>query len=383
MKVQKIIIILGIMLLWLGCDKKQQIKDEELIYIDIRLLQKKNLILEDSVKYRFLKLETTNKCLIRQIMKIDFDENKMFISDRNNKVFVFDNNGTFLHDVGGIGSGPDEQLSITDFVLDKKNKQIQIFDMLKSTIYMYTYLGELISRKKVDVNIFRDFSSVDITSDNQLVLTMYNNIFATEYNYRMVNTEKYTNYRNCIPYIAIGEVCEVYRIAKTAKSGEILYLSALASDTIYKYDDREKSILPAIVFNGKYKPLTKEDVVDKTFEIGSDVEFIARMKKRSIGIRELYATKKYLHFVFEMDAEIYRCFWNLERQTGSYYRYVCESTIANFFSYVIGATDDAFVCAIPAYEAIRHNWDENQDAKSVIDNTLEDDNPIIAFYYFD
>ncbi|OJV31775.1 MAG: hypothetical protein BGO29_01270 [Bacteroidales bacterium 36-12] len=379
MKIYEAFFIIGFLLLCLSCNKSSQIQDKALTHIDIRSLPEKNILMDNVDKYRFVKLKTTDNCLIREIEKIDFDDDKMFIRDRNNKVFVFDNKGVFLNEIGHVGSGPDEQLGIYDFFLDRKMKQINIFDMLKSTIYFYTYTGELIDSKKLDNNLFKDFSVIDIANDNNLILTLYNSSVSL-FNFRVVNGNDYKKIIDCIPYVAVGEEPIAFYLSKTARSREDLYLSAFISDTIYKYDNYQNTILPAIVFEGEYEPLTKEDVADKSFELAMEVNAIAKLKKRSVGIRNLYATNEYLHFLFEMKGKVYRLFWNLERQTGSYYRYVCESTIANFFSYVIGATDDAFVCAIPAYEAIRHNWNENQNAKSVVDNTLEDDNPIIAFY---
>lgn len=366
----------------LSCNRGVQDQDDVLTHIDIRSLPERNLILENIDKCHFVKLETRDNCLIREIEKIDFDEDKIFIKDKNLNLFVFNNEGVFLNEIGSIGTGPEEQLGIDDFFLDKKKKQICLFDMVKTTLYFYTYTGVLIGSKKVDDKTFMEFSTISIADDSNLILTLDNSP-ASLFNFRIVNGTNYKKINDCIPYIVIGEVPVTFDISKTARSGENLYLSAFVSDTIYVYDKIQKKICPSMVFEGEYKPLKKDDIGDRTFELSMEVNTVAKSRKRSIGIRSLYATNRYLHFVFEMQGRIYRLFWNLDRKTGSYYNYVCESTITNFFSYLTGTTDDAFVCAIPANEAIEHNWDESRAAKLIVDSTSEDDNPIIAFYYFE
>jgi hypothetical protein len=74
----------------------------------------------------------------------------------------------------------------------------------------------------------------------------------------------------------------------------------------------------------------------------------------------------------------------METQTGSYSTTAFnESLLNNYFSHLIAATDSSFVCAIPAYKAVLWNWDENEKMKEIVNNTLEDDNPILVYYYLE
>jgi len=78
-----------------------------------------------------------------------------------------------------------------------------------------------------------------------------------------------------------------------------------------------------------------------------------------------------------------RVLWNMETNKGYISEIIDNSHVNNFFTYLQGATDDAFVCQIPAYEFILADWEENESAKKAAKETLKDDNPVIAFYYFD
>ena len=94
-------------------------------------------------------------------------------------------------------------------------------------------------------------------------------------------------------------------------------------------------------------------------------------------------TDRYLTLTIEEHDDVKRIFWDRETKKGSISNLIDESMLNNFFTYLIATTKDVFVCAIPAEEFIIADWGENESAKRAAENTLEDDNPILAFYYFD
>jgi hypothetical protein len=381
MKTHLIFLIPVLLLLCLGCEKHLPVEDKNLTYIYWDSLSEKNILMDHLDKCRFVKLQTTEDCLIKEIIKMELDGNKIFIKDKNEKVFVFDDKGNFLNTVGQIGGGPDEQLSIYDFYLDKQKKRITIFDMLKHTLFSYSYSGELMERQKVNGSIFKDFYMMYFTPDRHLILATDNN-YESLYNYRVVGGNNYDEAKNYIPYFVFGEISMASGISTVSQSKEEVYLTAFLSDTIYQYDRFSKKIVPKIVFKGKYRPVRPKDVEGKTFETAGDALYIAKAKKLSYGISSICIANKYIQLIIPTYNEVYRVFWDMETQTGSYSTTAFnESLLNNYFSHLIAATDSAFVCTIPAYEAILYNWDENKKMKEIVSNTLEDDNPILIFYY--
>ncbi len=94
----------------------------------------------DSIYY--IKLETSNECLIKNIQKIYVDKELIFILDNNERLLLFDRDGKFLNQIGRIGKGPGEY-SINDFSVDSVNNIVYILDARQ--ILGYNYSGEFIN----------------------------------------------------------------------------------------------------------------------------------------------------------------------------------------------------------------------------------------------
>ena len=70
----------------------------------------------DSVE--IVKLETAQECLMGVVKRIYVVDSLLFISDSNEKLFVFDRSGKFRNTIGTLGRGNDELLSMVDFCVD-------------------------------------------------------------------------------------------------------------------------------------------------------------------------------------------------------------------------------------------------------------------------
>jgi hypothetical protein len=190
--------------------------------------------------------------------------------------------------------------------------------------------------------------------------------------------------KNCVPYLSVGEVRLLSDRLTFTQIEDDVFLSALISDTIYKYDAIANDIIPEMVFKGKYRPFSEKDIKGMKFETGMDALRFAEKKKFSRGIGALAMTKTLLHFTIQYDGVVYRVFWNRKTKQGSISEVVNEKSVLGLcFANLRAATEDAFIAQIDAESMLRIDWDENESAKKAAENTLEDDNPIIAFYYFD
>jgi hypothetical protein len=90
----------------------------------------------------FIPLETNDNCLIKEIHKIVFDGQRIFILDPygSKKVFIFDNKGKFMNSVGNIGQGPGEYTELYDFCIDSVSRQIFLL-CSRGAIMCYDYTG--------------------------------------------------------------------------------------------------------------------------------------------------------------------------------------------------------------------------------------------------
>jgi hypothetical protein len=92
-----------------------------------------------------VRLETTDKCLIKDIDKIMFDDNRLFIFDKSlHCVFVFDMDGKFLHTVNRVGKGPGEYTKLNGVCLDVSKKQLILVPDSPLKIYYMDYDGNLL-----------------------------------------------------------------------------------------------------------------------------------------------------------------------------------------------------------------------------------------------
>ena len=339
--------------------------------------------------YRFLKLETTEDCLVTTINKIHFDDEKIFIYDKNKKIFVFDESGKFLNTVGRIGQGPDDHLSITDFYLDKTNKRICVYDIFKGSIFTYSYYGKLLEKKPINKNIFQNVTHTFLLEQNSILLNKKNHI-TSKYNFSVVSGKDFGQMDNFVPYPFVGEKygLSIGQIPVTESNNQI-FMSAYLSDTIYRYDPNTKKIVPDMVYIGKCRPMNKKDVEGMYLEVASDGQRIGLEKKLSFGINSITMTQKYLTFCASDYNSFERIIWNMETKKGyttpsisSFEELLMSKNPLNFLSSLIASTDDAFVSVIQAENFIIEDWKDDEVAKKVAENTLDDDNPILVYLYF-
>jgi hypothetical protein len=104
-------------------------------------------------------------------------------------------------------------------------------------------------------------------------------------------------------------------------------------------------------------------------------------------------TDRHLQFRFDTYARGgYRVFWDMETNEGSISDgFIIEPTTAeemlnNSFSSVISVTGEAFVGALYPYEFTENflrAFGDFQPIREVYETMLEDDNPILIYYYID
>ena len=93
----------------------------------------------------FIKLETTEQCLIGRISKILFVNDLLIIQDsKTHTIFLFDKNGKFRHSISKRGNGPGEYINLTRVMYDFDKNQIIVYDGTSKKIFFYNMYGDLI-----------------------------------------------------------------------------------------------------------------------------------------------------------------------------------------------------------------------------------------------
>ncbi len=131
-------------------DSRKDTNNEVQITISSDKLKLSNLVAEMEI----VPLETNENCLVGNISKLMFYDNKVFILDRfvSKGLFVFDAKGRFLYRVGKVGRGPGEFNTPIDFTIDWNKKELLILDN-PSRLIFYDITGEY---KGKTIDLLRD-----------------------------------------------------------------------------------------------------------------------------------------------------------------------------------------------------------------------------------
>ncbi|MDR1895852.1 MAG: 6-bladed beta-propeller [Prevotellaceae bacterium] len=141
-----------IVLFLFSCNKKSQ---KEVLYTDKIISAEKinsgDFLLSsitDSVS--FVPLETADECLIKNVDKLYWINDSIFILDKqgNNKVLVFDGAGRFIRTIGAVGNGPGEYIQLNDFCVDTLSRCLY-FLCSRFNIYQYSYEGKFIKKRNL------------------------------------------------------------------------------------------------------------------------------------------------------------------------------------------------------------------------------------------
>lgn len=83
-------------------------------------------------------LETNDDCLIKRIHGIElFNKNIYIHDDKMKRLYVFDMDGRFKHEIGKPGMGPGEYVKLSDFAIDRKDSVVFLWDEVKKNILKY------------------------------------------------------------------------------------------------------------------------------------------------------------------------------------------------------------------------------------------------------
>jgi hypothetical protein len=99
----------------------------------------------------FIPLEAKDESLIKGIDKIVFDNDKIFVLDRqgNNKILVFDRQGKFMYPVGKNGGGPGEYIEVYDFCINIQERSIYLL-CERNSVMRYDYSGNFVEKKQLN-----------------------------------------------------------------------------------------------------------------------------------------------------------------------------------------------------------------------------------------
>lgn len=142
--------------------------------------------------YTYVKLQPSNP-MITEISDIRMSNDRIFITDKTSRLFIFSKKGEFINALDKRGHGSNEYVEITDF--DIKNGIIFILSRPQKKVYIYSEEGNNI--KTLELNDY--YSGLRIMSDDRLCLASANSN-SQKFDYIIYNMRKQAYTNKLIPF---------------------------------------------------------------------------------------------------------------------------------------------------------------------------------------
>jgi hypothetical protein len=253
-------IILAIILLLGSCSgrgdsKKNEIEVDLSVNIDNAETREINLS-ELALDFRMVILETDEAALLNSPSEFAVNDEYIIVIDRDqNPAKLFTTEGKFIKDIGNIGTGPDEYLSVVSPHIDNKDNSIWLMlggnysNPKEGWIYVYNSSGEIINRinttgrsevrnaNGVLVHKNKVIKPGNVDARNMIIIRPFDN-------------EKEVKIKNRIPsdyFTYTTNTSIVYPF------GENYHLKIGESDTIYSLSPEGKVSPVATVFTNRFR----------------------------------------------------------------------------------------------------------------------------------
>lgn len=128
-----------------SCNNHQQVdQGDNVIYMPLKNPEKTQSLEVNRAAFQFdtVSLETTSESMISLAKDIRIDDSILFVQN-GVVISLFSYDGSFIRNVGHIGRGPGEYLSLCHFDINPEKDLIYILDDMGRKIMVYSYSGEM------------------------------------------------------------------------------------------------------------------------------------------------------------------------------------------------------------------------------------------------
>lgn len=200
--------------------------------------------------YRIVHFQNSDSTVFKVMKPVISDNYVAIIQGWGQPVLLFDRNGDFVCQIGGIGQGPGEYESIYDAVIDEENGKIYISNVIGMSVMEYELNGKYIADHKVGklnkpALFLNDDGSISIASlafgdmgGNELVTTATLNL-GTDSVKSLVYAPLVSNFTN-----PAGEVVGLSNETWAYKNTSNNVFMLTNNDTLYAYDPTRNAIFP-------------------------------------------------------------------------------------------------------------------------------------------
>lgn len=241
--------------------------------------------------HHFVPLETTDSCLVGNVLAVEMTGERIFVLDDKDKLWVFDTDGKYVGRIGTQGPGPEEYSHANKFYVNESKGHIGILDLTSNRVFRYTLDNKFIDQIRFEFDLV--CTGVVTVNNGETVLLLSSNSKQEKYNYAAYDESDFSLISYQIPFRILGEEGCSNPMLLAHNAGASSLALAMNSDTIYQW--KENRLQPAFLVEGGLKHITAEALMEKTpHDCATAVGIrLAREDGYSMGVQELYATDRY------------------------------------------------------------------------------------------
>lgn len=361
-------------------EKNRIVTDEPLVEINIsnELINKEidytNLI--DSIEV--IKLETNGNSLIGSIRKIEFHDDKFYVSTDTQILLIFGRNGNYINKLSKKGKGPGEYLEMRDFSVDKDGS-IKILSF--NTILTYDLNLKYISQKTINVTSHtgREINPIHFLPIGDFTF-LYTGSFALK---NLLPGNDYALYCINSKNKIVGEYFPLLSTETSGhqnfyRSNDLINLTnTYGNDTIYQILD--DYVVPKVFVNFLDDRITANDMMDDRAVLYNTISDNGLCG----NVMKVYENSNYLCFKFTKGRYPKQSVYNKETQEIKVINIVNSLPFPKIITE--GLIDNSFFTTIDPYVLLQETNGKNySDFLNTFNLTSmkETDNPIIVKFKF-
>ena len=334
----------------------------------------------------FIRLETTDDCLLDEVEEVRCHKGLFYILDQKENLFVFDRTGKFIRKIGNRGPGPEEYVEVTCFYIHPKKEYICLLSIATSQAVRYTLDGKFSERLKINYNQLNAIlpGNVSLLDGENLLIESSNSVrFCHQYLVMDETTLTGKSYK--LPYAEVGEEnCSFGMYGKNMNAGKDFFALSMYNDTVFKW--QKDKFIPALVLESGLKHPTPE-IIKKygPYEFIYDAAAKLNRNGYSVGVDNICTTDRYLYLDYFGLGYYDAIFWDIHAERGRLFRHSGgKNPLLNIFNELVTTNQDYLVRVMSpdmfymAEEGIKSS--NHPDIPDLYKNLKEDDNPVLILY---
>lgn len=117
----------------------------------------------DSIEY--VPLRTPHEFPVDVILSVEVTDNNIYVLDKQQLLYRFERNGSFLNLIGNKGEGPEDYLNAVDFEIDEEKEIVYLFDNYRKKIVSYHVTGKFLQSLSVPEGVI----NVSLRNDGSFI----------------------------------------------------------------------------------------------------------------------------------------------------------------------------------------------------------------------